>query len=88
MQTSGSDAFLEKITRLEFDAVVKLYDRFAHADNPFDPVADKAEDAFNQTLQLWYDRLAGEKFPFQDFRRTVIFRCKLQILNELNKPTI
>lgn len=87
MQTPASDALLNQISRLEFDAVVNLYDKFAHAKSPVDPAADKAETAFNQTIQVWYDVLVQSKFSFQDFRKAVIKRCKQQIINELKNPS-
>jgi hypothetical protein len=85
MQTPSNDALLEQISRQEFDAVVRLYDRFAHADDPFDSDADKAEATFNEAVQVWYDNLVQGKLPFHDFRKAVIRRCKLQIINELKK---
>jgi len=86
MQTPSNDAFLEQISRQEFDAIVKLYDRFAHSEDPFDSVADKAEATFNENVQGWYDSLVQGKLPFHDFRKAVIRRCKLRIINELKKP--
>ena len=88
MQTSSNDAFIEQIPRREFDSIVRLYDRFAHPKEPFDLTADKAEATFNQEVQVWYDHFVQGKLPFQDFRKAIIRRCKLQIINELKKPLI
>ena len=88
MHTSENDAFLDQISRQEFDAVVNLYDKFAHAKDPFDPAADKAEATFNENVQAWYDFFLKGKLPFQDFRKAVVWRCKQQIIKELKKPLI
>ena len=86
MHTPSNDALLDQISRQEFDAVVRLYDRFAHSNDPFDVTADKAEATFNENVQWWYDAFVRGKIPFQDFRKAIIRRCKLQIINELKKP--
>jgi hypothetical protein len=88
MHTPSNDALLEQISRQEFDAVVNLYDKFAHAKDPFDLSADKAEATFNEIVQTWYDFFLKGKLPFQDFRKAVIKRCKQQIINELKKPLL
>lgn len=85
MQAPANDALLNQISRQEFDAVVNLYDAFAHAQDPFNAFADRAEATFNETVQVWYDYLVKGKIPFQDFRKAVVQRCKFQIINELKK---
>ena len=86
MHTPANDALLDQISRTEFDALVNLYDRFAHAKDPFDSAADKAESTFNETIQIWFDILMQGKCPFQDFRRAIIKRCKQRIINEVMRP--
>jgi hypothetical protein len=86
MQAPSNDALLDQISRQEFDAVVRLYDRFAHSDNPFDLAAYKAEATFNENVQWWFDAFVRGKCPFQDFRKAVIKRCKLQIIKESKNP--
>jgi hypothetical protein len=87
MPPPPNDALVDHIGRPQFDALVKLYDRFAHAIDPHDPEADKAEAAFNDELSIWYDRLPeGPKPPFRDFRKAVIWRCKQQIVRSITKP--
>jgi hypothetical protein len=85
MHPPPNDALIEQISRQEFDALVNLYDAFAHAKDPFDQAADKAEATFNETVQVWYDVLVQGKLPFQDFRRAIIKRCKERIISELKK---
>jgi hypothetical protein len=52
-----------------------LYDRFAHALDPFDPGVDLAEQTFNSELANLLDSLPAPKPDFRAFRRHVIPLC-------------
>ena len=87
MPPPPNDAFVDHISRPQFDALVGLYDRFAHSIDPFDPGADAAERAFKSEVSSWYDSLPeGPKPPYRDFQRAVIWRCKQQIIKANKKP--
>jgi hypothetical protein len=87
MPTPPDDALVEFIPREQFDALVLLYDRFAHSLDPFDRQSDEAEKAFNAEILSWYDGLpCHPKPPFRDFRRALIQRCKRRIVAERSKP--
>ena len=87
MPETRPDAFLDDAPRV-FDALVDLYDRFAHSD-ALDPEADRAEKTFNAELLSWYDGLTVRKvvnLDFHQFRKAVIVRCKQRIIKERLKP--
>jgi hypothetical protein len=87
MPAPRNDALVDHISRARFDALVGLYDRFAHAIDPNDPGADDAERAFETELTSCYDNLPeGPKPPYKNFQRAVIWRCKQQIIKSLKKP--
>jgi hypothetical protein len=91
MPAPPNDALVDHISKASFDALVDLYDRFAHATDPCVPGADNAERAFEAELTSWYDNLPdgpkGPKPPYKDFRWAVIRRCKQQIIKSLNRPS-
>jgi hypothetical protein len=56
-----------------------LYDRFAHALDPFDPSVDLAEQTFNSELASLFDGLSAPKPEFRAFRRNVIALCRAHL---------
>jgi len=76
MRETEGDARLETSLREAIPRLAALYDRFAHALDPFDRGRDIAEQTFNSELAGLYDNLEGQKPAFRDFRRFVIVRCK------------
>jgi hypothetical protein len=88
MPPPPNDALVDHISRAGFDALVGLYDRFAHAIDPNDPGADDAERAFEAELTSWYDNLPeNPKPPYRDFQRAVIWRCKQRIITSIKRPS-
>jgi hypothetical protein len=85
MSTPSADAFLESAPSESIAALAKLYDRFAHALDPFSKQRDEAERVFMQDIADLYDRLPQPKPPFRDFRKAIIVRCKKH-LAATNKP--
>lgn len=76
MPAPSADAFLETVSQEKVASLARLYDRFAHALDPFSEERDQAERVFQQELVDLYDRLQGPKPDFQVFRRAVILRCR------------
>jgi hypothetical protein len=76
MQTPPADALVETISAERIAVLARLYDRFAHALDPFSEERDQAERVFAQELADLYDRLQPPKPEFQVFRRKVILRCR------------
>lgn len=86
MQPAPEDALVEGLFPQEqIAALAELYDRFAHALDPFSPDRDKAEQVFMHDVAGWYDNLPEPKPTLQDFRKAVISRCKRH-LAATNKP--
>jgi len=66
-----------------------LYDRFAHALDPDSPACDQAERAFMRELSSWYDNsLVPPKPAFQEFRKSVIIRCRMHLIAERKLPSV
>lgn len=86
MPPPATDAFLSTASKEQIAALAGLYDRFAHALDPFSPERDEAERVFTQGLADWYDSLPSPKPTFHDFRKAVILRCKRQLATN-NKPS-
>jgi len=76
MPTPPADALLASASKEQLAALAKLYDRFAHALDPFSPERDEAERVFMQDVADWYDSLHSPKPSLHDFRKAVILRCK------------
>jgi hypothetical protein len=57
MSETPGDAPLEEFLREEIPRLAILYDRLAHALDPFDPVVDVAEQTFNSEVRSWFDLL-------------------------------
>ncbi len=85
MPETPGDARLAEFLRAEIPRLAVLYDRFAHAIDPFDPASDIAEQMFNSELGNWFDALPQPKPAFRDFRRYVIQLCR-QHLRATDKP--
>jgi hypothetical protein len=87
MPTPPNDALVKYIPKASFEALVRLYDKWAHSLDPFDRETDEAEKSFNAELLAWYDGIQLKpKPPFHDFRRAVIQRCKRRIIADMKKP--
>ena len=57
MPTPPGDALVEAVPAERIAALARLYDRFAHALDPFSEERDKAEQVFGQEVADLYDRL-------------------------------
>jgi len=79
MPEADGYAQLENFLSEEIPKLATLYDRFAHALDPFDEGCTIAERTFNAELAVIYDYLPDLKPPFRDFRRWVISRSKKHI---------
>ena len=86
MQSPSADAFLEQESRENFAELAPLYDKFAHALDPFSRDRDSAENAFNQQVAFWYDAIQPPKPSLHDFKKAVIARCKRHLLSQ-DKPS-
>ena len=86
MPTPPADALLSSASKEQIAALAGLYDRFAHALDPFSPERDEAERVFMQDVNDWYDFLQPPKPSPQDFRKAVILRCKKHLVTT-NKPS-
>ncbi len=72
---AGAALLIEQLSRDEIEALAKLYDRFAHALDPFDPARDEAEHRFDRKLVDLHLTLAP-KTDFREFRREAVRACK------------
>jgi hypothetical protein len=86
MSAPSADAFIGESSRDRIAALATLYDRFAHALDPFSPQRDEAERVFVQEVSIWYDSLPAPKPSLQEFRKAVILRCKRHLLS-LDRPS-
>lgn len=86
MPETEGDARLEGFLRDEIPRLASLYDRFAHALDPFDRERDMAEQTFGTELAVIYDNLPNPKPAFRDFRRFIIVRCRRHLAAS-DKPT-
>jgi hypothetical protein len=78
MRTPPQDAFIDPRLEKEIEALATLYDRFANALDPFAPGLDEAERAFNENVASWHDVLDTPKPNLHEFRKAIIYRCKLR----------
>jgi hypothetical protein len=67
---------MDGLSREQIEELAVLYDRFAHALDPFDPSRDEAERQFHGKLHDYHRTLAPEA-DFRDFRREAVRTCKL-----------
>jgi hypothetical protein len=80
MSTPSGDAPIDVPPQELIANLAKLYDRFAHALDPYSPERDEAERAFLRELSAWYDSIATPRPSFQEFRKGVIVRCRKHLL--------
>jgi hypothetical protein len=85
MSETPGDAPLAEFWRQEIPRLAVVYDRFAHALDPFDPTVDFAEQTFNSELASLFDSLPAPKPEFRAFRRHLIALCRAH-LRTLDKP--
>jgi hypothetical protein len=76
MPPPPADAFLEGAPQEQIAALAMLYDRFAHALDPFSEQTEQAERAFMVGVAEWYDSLPPPKPSPHEFRKAIIVRCK------------
>ncbi len=76
MQETPGDAFLGSVSDEQIASLAELYDRFAHALDPFSAEANEAEKVFLQNVADWYDSITLPKPSLHEFRKAVIVRCK------------
>lgn len=88
MPPPATDAFLSTASKEQIAALAGLYDRFAHALDPFSPERDEAERVFTQDVADWYDSLSPPKPTLHDFRKAVILRCKRHLATNDKPPSL
>jgi tetrahydromethanopterin S-methyltransferase subunit B len=89
MLPTSADALVERaIDKEQIKSLATLYDRFAHALDPFSPQRDEAERVFMQEVAGIYDSLHDSigGVSHHDFRKAIILRCK-RYLAATDKPT-
>jgi hypothetical protein len=86
MPTPSGDALVEEfISPEQVAGLARLYDRFAHALDPFSEERDQAEEVFRQEIGKLYDDLPSPKPDFRAFQQAVILRCRRH-LRATDKP--
>ncbi len=85
MSPSPEDAHLSRVSAQDIAQLAIIYDRFAHALDPFAPERDQAEMLFEQEISRLYDLLPGRKPDLHTFRKAVILRCRRH-LRATDKP--
>ncbi len=88
MPEAPADARIDRIPPDQIAALAKLYDRFAHALDPFSAEAAEAERAFMQEVAQSYDNLDPPKPSFQQFRKGVIVRCRKHLMATAKIPSV
>jgi hypothetical protein len=86
MSEAQQPASLEDRLADQLPRLAMLYDRFAHALDPFDAGRDIAEQTFNSELASIFDCIDTPKPEFRDFRRHLLTLCKKHLKAE-DKPT-
>lgn len=79
------------LSQFNVETLAPLYDRFAHALDPFDPTADEAEAVFKQEVVRLYDLLSRDEVSsvsLKDFQRAVVQRCKAYLIATDKKSSI
>lgn len=69
MPAPPEDACLAGVSTEDIARLTPLYDRFAHALDPFSPERDQAEQVFHQEVVNLYDRLANPSRSFRFSRK-------------------
>lgn len=85
MPSAGEPPPLGEWVVEQLPRLAELYDRFAHALDPFDAGRDIAEQTFIAEITGLYDCLPDPKPPFRDFRRHLISLCRKH-LKASDKP--
>ena len=67
---------MEPLSREEIESLSDLYDRFAHALDPFSEERDRAEIEFYRRLEILHAEISPAT-PFAEFRREAVRACKL-----------
>lgn len=89
MLPSPADALVERvIAKEQIKSLTVLYDRFAHALDPFSPARDEAERIFMHEIAGLYDLVDEKTVSYHDFRKAIILRCKRFLAAEINPPTV
>lgn len=90
MPPTPADAFVDQvIEREQINSLAILYDRFAHALDPFSAERDEAERVFMQEVAACYDCLGkGSMISHHDFRKAVILRCKRHLAASDKPPSV
>lgn len=86
MPTPSADAFLTAVSKEQIESLAILYDRFAHALDPFSAERDEAERVFMQEVANLYDSYGVKTVSYHEFRKAVILRCKRH-LHSTDKPS-
>jgi hypothetical protein len=79
------------LTKEKIASLATLYDRFAHALDPYSPQRDEAERIFMLEIALLYDfereqgNLSGS-VSIHDFRKAIIVRCRRHLAAQ-DKPS-
>ncbi len=88
MPTPPGDPVVESVSAERIALLAKLYDRFAHALDPYSPERDRAEQVFQQEIVDLYDRLQGSKPDLHAFKRAVILRCRRHLRASDKPPSV
>jgi hypothetical protein len=64
------------LTREQIEELATLYDRFAHALDPFSKEREQAEEQFYKQLERLHSAIAPQT-DFADFRREAVRACKM-----------
>ncbi len=89
MSTPPKDARVEDLyLQKAIPDLAELYDRFAHALDPFSEQSDQAERVFGEYIAELYDLLGPPKPTFHEFQKAIIVRCKLHLTASRKNPTV
>ena len=88
MSETPGDAQINSVPADQIASLAILYDRFAHALDPFSKLSDTSEKQFEQEVAYWYDTIPNPKPTLSEFRKAVIVRCKRHLTAQDKKhPT-
>ena len=88
MPTPPGDAIVASVSAERIALLAKLYDRFAHALDPYSPERDRAEQVFQQEIVDLYDRLQRPKPELHAFQKAVILRCRRHLRASDKPPSV
>ena len=86
MSAPPEDSLVSRATPDQIAALATLYDRFAHALDPFAPGRDEAERRFMHDVEKWHDSFPAPKPSLHEFRKAVIIRRRKH-LRAIEKPS-